>query len=187
VLADGRILSWSDDGTLRLWERSTGALLVTLEGHSRPVRGATVLPDGRILSWSQDRTLRLWEGSTGAPLVTIDQNDARLTQPELHRAWRRRVTPATMCGQTEALSSLGGSGLYLYPPAATTLPWHADGYWTACHVLPDGTLVATLDKHVAILHLHHGNRRVTIEEAEAIAGGCRRLTVDGRSDADLAR
>jgi hypothetical protein len=42
--------------------------------------------------------------------------------------------------------------------------------------IPDGALfssllVATRDKHLAILHLRHGKRRVTIEEAEALLAG----------------
>ena len=67
--ADGRILSWSGDHTLRLWGVD-GAPLATLEGHTGAVWGATVLPDGRILSWSRDGTLRLW-ADDGAPLATL--------------------------------------------------------------------------------------------------------------------
>ena len=103
--------------------------------------------------------------------MTTDQDDARSTHPALHRVWRQAVAPDTLCSQTWALTGRGGSFLYMYPPASTTLPWHADGEWEARHLLPDGTLVATRDKHIAILHVHHGNRRVTIEEAEALLGG----------------
>ena len=42
VLADGRILSWSRDGTLRLWT-ADGAALAALEGHAGSVLGAMVL------------------------------------------------------------------------------------------------------------------------------------------------
>jgi WD40 repeat protein len=169
LLSDGRILSWSADYTLRLWEGSTGAPLVTLKGHRAEVNGALVLPDSRILSWSDDNTLRVWEGSTGAPLVTLNWPWA--THPELRRAWRQAVDPDTLCSQTSALDARGGPRLWFYPPAATGIDWHADGDWTARHLLPDGTLVATCDKHLAILHLHHGYRRVTIEEAEALLAG----------------
>ncbi len=53
-------------------------------------------------------------------------------------------------------------------PRQPGIPWHTDGDWATDHLLPDGTLVARCDKHLAILHLHRGNRRVSIEEAEAL-------------------
>ncbi|MBN8592409.1 MAG: protein kinase [Anaerolineae bacterium] len=58
-LADGRILSWGHDNTLRLWS-STGEALHVLSGHTSRVNSAILLTDGRILSWSSDGTLRLW-------------------------------------------------------------------------------------------------------------------------------
>jgi WD40 repeat protein len=72
VLADGRILSWSQDGTLRLWD-STGNPLSVLQGHTGAVLGAEVLSDGRILSWSDDETLRLWD-SMGQFLSVLEES-----------------------------------------------------------------------------------------------------------------
>lgn len=69
ALSDGRLLSWSDDTTLRLWA-SDGAPLVELKGHRGRVFGATALSDGRLLSWSDDGTLRLWD-SDGAALTEL--------------------------------------------------------------------------------------------------------------------
>ncbi|MFT3718424.1 NB-ARC domain-containing protein [Pseudorhodoferax sp.] len=61
ALPDGRALSWSYDGTLRLWDLQRPGEHHTLAGHAGWVRGALLLPDGRALSWSDDRTLRLWD------------------------------------------------------------------------------------------------------------------------------
>jgi WD40 repeat protein len=66
ALADGRLLSWSRDGTLRLWSVQ-GEALGVLAGHTGNVNGALALADGRLLSWSDDGTLRLWS-SQGSPL-----------------------------------------------------------------------------------------------------------------------
>jgi hypothetical protein len=69
ALDDGRFLSWSYDGTLRLWG-ADGTPGPVLNGHTIPVFGALALDDGRFLSWSVDGTLRLWgtDGSLGPVL-----------------------------------------------------------------------------------------------------------------------
>jgi len=62
-----RILSWSADGTARLWEASSGAPVGQPMKHEGVVRGAVFSWDSqRILSWSDDGTARLWEASDGA-------------------------------------------------------------------------------------------------------------------------
>src|SRR5947209_3143502 len=71
VLADGRILSWSDDTTLRLWRSDGTADGEPLRGHRGSVEGALVLPRGRLLSWSGDGMLRFWRADgmqDGEPL-----------------------------------------------------------------------------------------------------------------------
>jgi WD40 repeat protein len=169
-LRDGRLLSWSQDKSLRMWDGATGAALATLEGHTEAVHGAVTLPDGRLLSWSDDGTLRLWDTVSGAALFAVNQTGVEYVEPELHRAWRRALNSGAWqaLASAAALGHQGGPHLWFYPPARTTIPWHADGSWTARHLLPDGTLVATCDKHLAILHLHRGNRRICLEDAEAL-------------------
>ena len=50
-LASGRLLSWSEDGSLRVWS-AHGTPLAALAGHTGGVYGALALADGRLLSWS---------------------------------------------------------------------------------------------------------------------------------------
>jgi WD40 repeat protein len=71
-LADGRLLSWSYDGTLRIWHSQNGLCLATLEGHKDNVIDSLELADGRLLSWSGDKTLRLWDSRSGACLATLE-------------------------------------------------------------------------------------------------------------------
>ncbi|MCE7947445.1 MAG: hypothetical protein DYG88_08460, partial [Chloroflexi bacterium CFX4] len=74
VLTNGRLLSWSEDKTLRLWTADR-TMQATLAGHDKGVRGALELHDGRLLSWSEDKTLRLWtaDGTMQATLAGHDK------------------------------------------------------------------------------------------------------------------
>jgi hypothetical protein len=67
VMPDGRILSWSDDCTLRIWDPISCACQAVLAGHTDAIQKAMLLPDGRIFSWAygEDLALRLWDSCTG--------------------------------------------------------------------------------------------------------------------------
>ena len=63
------VLSWGSDGTIRLWDASTGQPVGAVMHHDGPdsiVFGAQFDRDqARILSWGSDRTVRLWDASSG--------------------------------------------------------------------------------------------------------------------------
>ncbi len=69
--ADGRwVLSWSDDGLVRLWDAATGRDLVEPVQHGGGPGGAAFDADGRrVLSWGYDGLVRLWDAATGRDLV----------------------------------------------------------------------------------------------------------------------
>jgi WD40 repeat protein len=71
LLPGGRILSWSSDHTLRIWDGRSGESLAVLKGHTNGVYGALALSDDRILSWSGDHTLRIWDGQSGESLAVL--------------------------------------------------------------------------------------------------------------------
>jgi WD40 repeat protein len=67
--AEARILSWSADATIRLWDAATG------QPHSPPMKHDGSVGDAlfdqaeaRILSWSVDQTIWLWDAATGQPI-----------------------------------------------------------------------------------------------------------------------
>ena len=63
---ESRILSWSYDNTLQLWDPATGQPIGPAMKHDGGVTGARLTKDeSRILSWSYDKTLRLWDVATG--------------------------------------------------------------------------------------------------------------------------
>ncbi|KIM45626.1 hypothetical protein M413DRAFT_344802 [Hebeloma cylindrosporum] len=64
---DGRrILSGSSDGTICMWNATTGSLEGSLIGHTSSVKSVAFSRDGRrIVSGSNDRTIRVWNAITG--------------------------------------------------------------------------------------------------------------------------
>lgn len=73
VTPDGRYaVSGSDDGTLKVWELSTGREVRTLAGYLGRVRAVAVTPNGlRAVAGSSDATLTVWELSTGRELRVL--------------------------------------------------------------------------------------------------------------------
>ena len=60
-----KIVSASDDHTVRVWNAATGECELTLEEHSGVVNSACFSPDGaKIVSASSDRTVRVWNALT---------------------------------------------------------------------------------------------------------------------------
>jgi WD40 repeat protein len=66
LLSDGRILTWSNDRTLKIWTQD-GIVEATLRGHENNIRNAFALDNGDIVSWSDDGTVRVWDASTTQP------------------------------------------------------------------------------------------------------------------------
>ncbi len=60
VTEDGKIVSGSHDGTIRVWNMD-GKLLAVCEGHEDVVESVCVTKDGKIVSGSHDRTVRVWD------------------------------------------------------------------------------------------------------------------------------
>lgn len=67
-----RVVTASTDGTARVWDAETGALLTTLAGHTGIVMAASFSPDGaRVVTASEDKTARIWDAVTGASLHVL--------------------------------------------------------------------------------------------------------------------
>ncbi|XP_064637249.1 F-box/WD repeat-containing protein 7-like isoform X2 [Lineus longissimus] len=65
-----RVVSGSDDNTLKVWSVVTGKCLRTLVGHTGGV-WSSQMADNMVISGSTDRTLKVWNADTGQCLHTL--------------------------------------------------------------------------------------------------------------------
>ena len=65
-----QVLTWSYDGTARLWDARTGEQLKVLR-HDAAIRGARVSANSKtVLTWSFDGTARIWNlAGSGQPII----------------------------------------------------------------------------------------------------------------------
>jgi WD40 repeat protein len=73
VLPNGRLVSASNDCTMRIWDLASGQTLSTLAGHCAAVTMVAVLSADRIVSASKDYTLRVWDLASGEIVKTLEQ------------------------------------------------------------------------------------------------------------------
>ncbi|MEP4195691.1 MAG: AAA family ATPase [Aliishimia sp.] len=88
---DGRrIVSGSDDNTLRIWDVQSGEELQVLRGHESYVTSVAFSSDGRsILSGSQDYTLRIWDAQSGEELQVLQGHERPVTSVAFSTDGRR--------------------------------------------------------------------------------------------------
>jgi WD40 repeat protein len=75
-LRDGRLASGEFEGTIRLWDVTTGVESTCLKGHTDEVISMCVFTDSRLASGSKDKTIRLWDLAKGKELARLEL-DAR--------------------------------------------------------------------------------------------------------------
>jgi F-box/WD-40 domain protein 7 len=78
-----RIVSGSDDNTLKVWSAITGKCLRTLVGHTGGV-WSSQMSGGTIISGSTDRTLKVWDAETGNCIHTLNGHTSTVRCMHLH-------------------------------------------------------------------------------------------------------
>ncbi|KAJ8979655.1 hypothetical protein NQ317_006366 [Molorchus minor] len=78
-----RIVSGSDDNTLKVWSATTGKCQRTLVGHTGGV-WSSQMSGSTIISGSTDRTLKVWDADTGVCLHTLYGHTSTVRCMHLH-------------------------------------------------------------------------------------------------------
>ena len=78
-----RIVSGSDDNTLKVWSATTGKCLKTLTGHTGGV-WSSQMQGNIIISGSTDRTLKVWNAESGQCLHTLYGHTSTVRCMHLH-------------------------------------------------------------------------------------------------------
>jgi WD40 repeat protein len=143
-----RVVSASQDRTLKVWDVQTGTAALTLAGHVAEVLGVAVTPDGRSIVSAGDNTLRVWDSTTGREVAH----------------W-----PAHFLGASCVTVAPGGDRVLSGGTEGTVKLWDLDSHTllrqfeaaspvTAIALSADGTraLAGTGDGAVLLLDLEHG-------------------------------
>ena len=67
-----KLATGSGDGTVIIWDTSTGAKVLTLTGHSSQIQAVSFSPDGQLLATgSEDNTAKIWDVATGQEVLSL--------------------------------------------------------------------------------------------------------------------
>lgn len=166
ISSDGQFaLSASWDGTLRLWELSTGNTTRRFIGHTKDVLSVAFSTDNRqIVSGSRDKTIKLWN-TLGECKYTITEDS--------HTEWVScvRFSPSTT---NPTIVSVGWDRLVKVWNLNTckirsNLSGHT-GYLNTVTVSPDGSLCASggRDGTALLWDLNEGRQLYSLEAGDTI-------------------
>jgi WD40 repeat protein len=148
MLPDGRIVSGSDDGTLKIWNRKTGKCDITCKDDNYGIMCITVLADGRIVSGSRDGTLKVWNSHI---LSLGKDNDERQRNHQTEkcditcRGHTDEIWCVAVLPDGNIISGSEDARLKIWNPETgecyKTFIGHTDGV-NCVAVLPDGDIVS---------------------------------------------
>ena len=180
VLPDSRVVSASDDRTLRVWDANSCETLSVLKGHSDVISVVTPLHDNRVVSGSNDGTLRIWDTDSGETLHVMAGHS-------------RTITDVVVLDDGCIASASDDRTLRVWDTdsgeALCICQGHEGTVW-AIAALPDRRIVsASFDKTLRVwdldsgeaLHVFHGHEGpvtcIAVLDAEHLISGSRDTTL----------
>lgn len=165
LLSAGRAVSWSEDGTVRVWDFESGKCLMVL---NQMVKLVIVLDDDKALFWAGGEILQLWDLNTMHYLESYDDHTLHAAHEDIWRGClgKERVvlTACLVCEENKAMlgirPSIPDDGLY----------WFGTSECWARHLFADGRAIVTqANGQVCILRIYHGSKRVALNDMLAVA------------------
>lgn len=155
--ADGqRLMTSSDDGTVKLWNARNGVELGEYKGHENWVWGAHFSPDGKLaVSASRDKNAHIWSTNSAREIRRLVGHQASVYDA----AWQ---------SQGDLIATAGGDHMVIIWDSQTgdalhTMRGHGDDV-TAVDFHPDGELVASSsrDSNIRIWNTKTGRSVTTL-------------------------
>ncbi|OAP64881.1 hypothetical protein AYL99_00853 [Fonsecaea erecta] len=156
-----RLASASVDGTVKIWNVSSGASLQTLEGHSAGVNSVAFSPDStRLASASDDRTVKIWDASSGAYLQTLEGHSSWVSSVTFSPDSTRLASASNDCtvkiwdaSSGASLQTLEGHSAWVnsiaFSPDSTRLASASDDCTVKIWDVNSGASLQTLEGHSA--------------------------------------
>lgn len=177
IAPDGSWLASSSDGTLRIWDTTTGTTRATYRSYQNEIRSLAVASDGTWLAWgSHDGAVRIWDVTTGTLHAVLEGH-------------RRAVEVVAVAPDDTWLASADYAGTVRIWDVATkaqraVLRGHTDAVDMMMVVAPDSTWLASADSDgaVRIWDIATNSQRAVLEADDIDAVGVSALAVapDGR-------
>ncbi|MDQ2809423.1 MAG: TIR domain-containing protein [Chloroflexota bacterium] len=140
---DGQSLALAgNDGLGRVWDAVSAAPVVTLTGHTGPIRSLDYSPDSRrLVTGGDDGTARLWDRATGYPLLAWRAQGGKAVHSVAYRPDGTQIVTGGADGLAAVWTVLTGT-MPLTVSLAMTLP-HGGGVVYSLAYSPDGTHIAS--------------------------------------------
>ena len=151
-----RVVTASDDGTVRVWDPGTGRQLALMRGHKGPVNSARFDARGaRVISAGGDETARVWDASDGRRLAVVRPRAGVLDREGV--ALSSDGTRIATIGPSLSSTSRGGAPIWDATSGRRIRTLGLDTDVWSVAFSPDGRFVATgVDSSVRIIELGTG-------------------------------
>jgi WD40 repeat protein len=160
-------------GEVKVWDATTGKLILTLKGHTSEVTCVAVSRSGkRLVSGSEDKTVKVWDATTGKEILTLKGHTAPVTRVAISNDGKRIVSGSR--DQTvKAWDAQTGKEVFTYK-------WHS--HWVnSVAISSDGSPIvsASADQTVLVWNPQTGKLALSLK-GHGFGEGSVAISPDGK-------